>query len=432
MQKTLEMIKRRPEIKEKFYFIQHFKMLDQFEIWNQLEEELNINDHIIHRSIGGLVGLKKMVRHFQRTTFLPMIFKSFFNFIEVYKKDHEEPYLGGFEQVFDKFSWRQPLKDLFNAVDKLTSYSDLKLLKRFAECEGLINGSGLKSLVKDSSLDHLTEKLKEILDIYFDQLQSSPQTNKNQLFEHIIDKVLGEDSSDRKKDQIDAFASEKREFRLHVLGVSNMQDRYMITLVEKLLNNHCLNEGLKVEINITYDSIFYTTQAQKNFRNLNYFRRDGTKRTLTEIDEEDLKLVYPDKYELVKQEIKSDRLLDADTFTPLNINSNILIDQYFKEMMDERSLPSSFVKTLDKYYEGRKVVEELGEILDGEAQFLLSLAENPAEVVMNKKRLAEKLNDDLCTIVHFYLLIKRKEGLNAINAAVKDHINAIDYPFQLK
>jgi hypothetical protein len=434
LQRTLEVLERKPELKEKFYFIQHFKTKDHFRIWNRLEKELNINDHIIHRSIGGLVGLKSEIRHFKRTTFLPMIFRSFFNFVQIYNKEFDlESFLEEIDKGLDKHQWRASLKMLYKKVDGIDKYITKSLPNRIKICEDLIKNSQLKKYAKDSqTIDKLSLYINSILDDYFGQLQDTPDTNKKKLYELVIDKVLKEeDLSIRRRKQIKTFAGKKQEFRLHVLGVSNIQDRYIIALIEHLLNQHCEINALDMEIKITYDSIFYTTQALKNFKNLKYFRDDLSNRPLEEISNSDLKKVYPDKFDLVRAEIGKERLLYADTFTPLNISSNINVDKYICNMMEMKSsFANKLVKALDKNDDGTKVFNSLAQHLAEEEIFLKDLAEDPFEPVLNKKHLPDRLSDDLCAVIYFYLLIKRND-LDEINKAVEGYVDQMDYPYPL-
>lgn len=52
-----EILLAHPEIRDRFYFVWHFKMPGQYEIWNKLYEELSLNDIICNRAIGGMVGI---------------------------------------------------------------------------------------------------------------------------------------------------------------------------------------------------------------------------------------------------------------------------------------------------------------------------------------------------------------------------------------
>lgn len=84
LSKTRDAIISNPKIKDKLYFIYHFKIKEQHEIWSQLYKELNLKDYIIHRAIGGLVGVKgsNFCPWINFTTFLPMTFKLLYDYIE--------------------------------------------------------------------------------------------------------------------------------------------------------------------------------------------------------------------------------------------------------------------------------------------------------------------------------------------------------------
>lgn len=46
-------------LQEKFYFVWHFKMAEQFAIWKHLYAKLELRRFVRHHAIGGMVGLKK-------------------------------------------------------------------------------------------------------------------------------------------------------------------------------------------------------------------------------------------------------------------------------------------------------------------------------------------------------------------------------------
>ena len=45
-------------LRKKLYFVWHFKIKEQYDIWNELYEELKINNLIQNRAVGGMVGLR--------------------------------------------------------------------------------------------------------------------------------------------------------------------------------------------------------------------------------------------------------------------------------------------------------------------------------------------------------------------------------------
>jgi hypothetical protein len=45
--------------RKNFYFVWHFKMMEQFAIWKYLYTHLEMDRFVRNHAIGGLVGLKK-------------------------------------------------------------------------------------------------------------------------------------------------------------------------------------------------------------------------------------------------------------------------------------------------------------------------------------------------------------------------------------
>lgn len=62
LQESIKVLKRSPELKEKFLFIYHFKTIEHYEIWQKLYKELNLGEHIKHRAVGGMVSLKQKAK----------------------------------------------------------------------------------------------------------------------------------------------------------------------------------------------------------------------------------------------------------------------------------------------------------------------------------------------------------------------------------
>ncbi len=48
-----------PSLAKKFYFVWQFKLREQFDAWNEIYDELQLNDIVKNRAIGGLVSLKE-------------------------------------------------------------------------------------------------------------------------------------------------------------------------------------------------------------------------------------------------------------------------------------------------------------------------------------------------------------------------------------
>ncbi len=76
-----------PELCDKFYFIYQFKIDGQYEIWNRLYKELELKKYIRNWAIGGMVGLRGILRRDPNSTdinfspFTAMAYKSFFDYL---------------------------------------------------------------------------------------------------------------------------------------------------------------------------------------------------------------------------------------------------------------------------------------------------------------------------------------------------------------
>lgn len=62
LHESIKVLQRYPKLKEKFFFIYHFKTIEHYEIWQKLYKELDLGQHIKHRSIGGMVSLKQKAK----------------------------------------------------------------------------------------------------------------------------------------------------------------------------------------------------------------------------------------------------------------------------------------------------------------------------------------------------------------------------------
>jgi len=57
LEQSKEMLVKHPELCDKFYFINQFKMPGQYDIWTKLYKELELKKYVKNYAIGGLVGL---------------------------------------------------------------------------------------------------------------------------------------------------------------------------------------------------------------------------------------------------------------------------------------------------------------------------------------------------------------------------------------
>lgn len=58
LEQTYHHVKTDAVLRNKMYFVWHFKIKEQYDIWDELYNELKLNDHIENRAAGGMVGLR--------------------------------------------------------------------------------------------------------------------------------------------------------------------------------------------------------------------------------------------------------------------------------------------------------------------------------------------------------------------------------------
>lgn len=84
-----------PEIQDKFYFINQFKIAAQYDIWTKLYKELELKKYIKNYAIGGMVGLRGILRNNPDSTdilfspFTAIGYRSFFDYINSDSVDND-------------------------------------------------------------------------------------------------------------------------------------------------------------------------------------------------------------------------------------------------------------------------------------------------------------------------------------------------------
>lgn len=236
---SLKIIDNKPSLKEKFVFIYQFKTKSLYLIWKQLFDELNINKYISSYSIGGMVGLRGMLRNNSET-------------------------------------------------------NDIKF-------------SPFIAIAYKCLLDYITSK----------------KFNK--------------------------------EFRLHNLGIYIKHDRFELYLLEKLFQKYSKNV---FKINITYDSINYMRTAQLKCRALDIFSFNNNTLehypNIQSVPDYIIQNIYynSEYYKAIQEELNiiknnKNRLDNIDCFTPLNIYSNINLDQFFGYIIDKYEIINAFFTATD-------------------------------------------------------------------------------------
>lgn len=77
----LEVSKEIPEIWDKLYFIWQFKIKEQYDIWNKLYNELELNKVVKNRALGGMVGLRG-VTQINFSPFIGPMYRCLLDYIE--------------------------------------------------------------------------------------------------------------------------------------------------------------------------------------------------------------------------------------------------------------------------------------------------------------------------------------------------------------
>lgn len=62
LQKTIDAISKNTNLKEKIFFVHHFKTEGHYRIWQKIKEEFDFNKHIKYHAIGGMVSIKDVAK----------------------------------------------------------------------------------------------------------------------------------------------------------------------------------------------------------------------------------------------------------------------------------------------------------------------------------------------------------------------------------
>ncbi|MBF0234726.1 MAG: hypothetical protein HQK65_17040 [Desulfamplus sp.] len=76
----VELVKKYPQLKNKIYFVWHFKMHSQYAIWKALYDELDIKNYVNSRAIGGMVSLRK-ITGINFSPFIGMIYRCILDYL---------------------------------------------------------------------------------------------------------------------------------------------------------------------------------------------------------------------------------------------------------------------------------------------------------------------------------------------------------------
>ncbi|MDQ1239037.1 MAG: hypothetical protein QG577_1222 [Thermodesulfobacteriota bacterium] len=133
------------------------------------------------------------------------------------------------------------------------------------------------------------------------------------------------------------------EFRLHFLGINVRSDRFTIAILERLFRRYL---GRHHKVSLTYDSIAHTLGIQRNMRSMEIYSWADSLvfyPGIPDVPDKVLQLVYPEELlEPLKEDIynlrRRRRVNDARAFDALNVHSNVMLNRFFENVIDEYDL----------------------------------------------------------------------------------------------
>ena len=141
-----------------------------------------------------------------------------------------------------------------------------------------------------------------------------------------------------------------KKFKLHFLGIYQHPERFHIAFLEKLFAAYLAEYA---GTSFSYDSINYIRQAQK-LKTFEVFKLEGGELLSTislNTPDEILRHIFQSDqlFKGIKEEIKKRKaglsLANINSFTPLNVYSNLEIDRFFEFIIDEYSMVDIFMRS---------------------------------------------------------------------------------------
>ena len=108
---TYKHVKNDEILKNKIYFVWHFKIKEQYDIWSKLYDELKLNDYVVNYAAGGMVGLSGITQ-IDFSPFIAPMYRCLYEYVNGNKNfDFRFHALGVYIQHDRFFLWF--LEDLF-------------------------------------------------------------------------------------------------------------------------------------------------------------------------------------------------------------------------------------------------------------------------------------------------------------------------------
>ena len=85
LSETYKHVKNDSILRNKIYFVWHFKIKEQYDIWSKLYDELKLNDYVVNYAAGGMVGLRGITQ-IDFSPFIAPIYRCLYEYINSNKK----------------------------------------------------------------------------------------------------------------------------------------------------------------------------------------------------------------------------------------------------------------------------------------------------------------------------------------------------------
>jgi len=175
---ALEQLKKHDNIlRDKYYFVWHFKIKSQYDIWKKIVEELGVNEVIKNRAIGGMVGVRG-ITNIKFSPFIALVYKCFYDYLTA--------------KFFDS-DFKLHLLGIYNRSDRFTIAILRQLLDHYLNEEGLDK----KCELTYDSISYMREAHKDSRNlplIYFknnfEDIQYYP--NQFKIPEEILTEIYGD------------------------------------------------------------------------------------------------------------------------------------------------------------------------------------------------------------------------------------------------
>jgi hypothetical protein len=109
LSRSLQILNKYPDLKDKIYFIYQFKIKGQYEIWDKLYEELELKNYVKCWGIGGLVGMRGILRNDPNSNdinfspFIALTFRCLYDYSHALNQDFFKLHILGIYIKYDRF-----------------------------------------------------------------------------------------------------------------------------------------------------------------------------------------------------------------------------------------------------------------------------------------------------------------------------------------